>query len=61
MMITRLGIFIITIIFWEGCDLVKPRAQGADNELVVVASFENRNAIQRNALSLRYVRGMGES
>ncbi|HIA84542.1 MAG TPA: DUF4837 family protein [Candidatus Marinimicrobia bacterium] len=47
MMITRLGIFIITIIFWEGCDLVKPRAQGADNELVVVASFENRNAIQK--------------
>jgi len=46
-MITRLGIFIITIIFWEGCDLVKPRAQGADNELVVVASFENRNAIQK--------------
>ena len=47
MMITHLGIFIITIIFWEGCDLVKPRAQGADNELVVVASFENRNAIQK--------------
>ena len=46
-MITRLGIFIITIIFLEGCDLVKPRAQGADNELVVVASFENRNAIQK--------------
>ena len=45
-MITRLGLFFTIILFWEGCDVVKPRAQGADNELVVVTSFEDRDAIQ---------------
>ena len=45
-MITRLGLFFTIILLWEGCDVVKPRAQGADNELVVVTSFEDRDAIQ---------------
>ena len=36
---------IISIFLWSGCDPVKPRAQGADNELVVVASFEDREDI----------------
>ena len=30
-----------------GCDSVKPRAMGADNELVVVAAFEDRDKIQQ--------------
>ena len=45
-MITRLVLFFTIILVWEGCDVVKPRAQGADNELVVVTSFEDRDAIQ---------------
>ena len=45
-MITRLGLFFTIILVLGGCDVVKPRAQGADNELVVVTSFEDRDAIQ---------------
>ena len=45
-MITRLVLFFTIILIWEGCDVVKPRAQGADNELVVVTSFEDRDVIR---------------
>ena len=38
-------ILLVTFIL-SGCEPLKPRAQGADNELVVVASIENREAIQ---------------
>ncbi len=46
----QLVLVLIPLLFWSGCDSVKPRAQGADNELVVVASFEDREdkSINRN-------------
>ena len=43
----QLVLVLIPLLFWFGCDSVKPRAQGADNELVVVASFEDREDIQQ--------------
>ncbi len=46
-MIKRLSTILIAFIFWAGCEGFKPRAQGADNELVVVASIEDRAEIQK--------------
>ena len=43
----QLVLVLIPLLFWSGCESVKPRAQGADNELVVVASFEDREDIQQ--------------
>ena len=43
----RFGIILTILSFWVGCDSVKPRAMGADNELVVVAAFEDRDKIQQ--------------
>ena len=37
---------IILILAFYGCEIGKPRAEGADNELVVVTSFEDRESIQ---------------
>ena len=37
---------LISIIAFYGCKLGKPRAEGADNELVVVTSFEDREDIR---------------
>jgi len=43
----RFGIILTILSLWVGCDSVKPRAMGADNELVVVAAFEDRDKIQQ--------------
>ena len=43
----RFGIILTILSLWMGCDSVKPRATGADNELVVVAAFEDRDKIQQ--------------
>ena len=45
---TVLLFFFIMLI--TSCDSVKPSAQGADNELVVVSSLEDRDAV-KNILS----------
>lgn len=37
---------LISIFAFYGCEIGKPRAEGADNELVVVTSFEDREDIQ---------------
>ena len=37
---------IISIIALYGCEIGKPRAEGADNELIVVTAFEDREDIQ---------------
>ena len=42
----HIPIILLVTFIWSGCEPLKPRAQGADNELVVVASIENREAIQ---------------
>ena len=42
----HIPIILLMTFKWSGCESVKPRAQGADNELVVVASVEDREAIQ---------------
>ena len=38
--------FLISIFVFYGCEIGKPRADGADNELVLVTAFENREDIQ---------------
>ena len=37
---------LVSIFAFYGCEIGKPRADGADNELVVVTSFEDRETIQ---------------
>ncbi|MBT3479009.1 MAG: DUF4837 family protein [Candidatus Marinimicrobia bacterium] len=46
-MTKRLILCIVTILFWSSCDQFKPRAMGADNELVVVASLGDRDEVQK--------------
>ena len=36
----------VLIIILYGCELSKPRAEGADNELVLVSSFDDRDDIK---------------
>lgn len=43
----RLTLFIVTVLFLSGCDQFKPRAMGADNELIVVASLGDRDEVQK--------------
>lgn len=38
--------FLISIFAFYGCEIGKPRSDGADNELVLVTAFENREDIQ---------------
>ena len=41
----------VLIIILYGCELSKPRAEGADNELVLVSSFDDRDDIDQYYLS----------
>ena len=38
--------FLLFIFVLSGCEVSKPRADGADNELILVSSFEDRDDIK---------------